>query len=505
VIHASGAGAEPLGRYRYRRRGGAYRLVAATRRRPAGPARAAGSGAVVTTRWRYDEEGLAVAQLDANGRERLRILRDGPVPAPPGGEGGAADGAGARVRHADGTERRYAWRDAEGSDAARHDARLAYTQGPVPSPLPVEEPPGPADEPLLLRHLSQLRPVPGSLDALLPAEATGSRFDVRLKATVQGGVTDVRVGERSLAELQRRRASGEGGDGGGGVCQPAGNGGELLDRVATASQPCTTDLVELEWLRRGAERYALRGRAARKGGLFSRDPFCELPGGKDCAQLRDHYAMAQLSGCVYPDSNSCAPGWTRIDPERVGLPAEEFSIGRFHAALFQDSSTGRFVLVYRGTDAVNDMIDHFSQSLGITAGQYDQAMNLARSVEQTLVLHHPGATLEYAGHSLGGGLATAAALDRHQPGTVFNPSELSVLTAAFNRFEYFEAPRLLEVLRVENEFVGLTHSIVGPPGEVTLIGRPAGVHFWEMLDAHGIRAVIASIKTYLDRHCPATP
>ncbi len=93
-------------------------------------------------------------------------------------------------------------------------------------------------------------------------------------------------------------------------------------------------------------------------------------------------------------------------------------------------------------------------------------------------------------------------MDQRDPATVFNPSAVSPLTAAFNRFTYFEADNHVEVVRVRGEILSVLQSTMQAPGRHTPIARPQDVRFWETVDAHYMSSVLASLQTYLARHCP---
>lgn len=115
-----------------------------------------------------------------------------------------------------------------------------------------------------------------------------------------------------------------------------------------------------------------------------------------------------------------------IDPESIGLRASEFSNSEsgFSATLFRNTLTGEYVLGFRGTDGfVNpDNISNLQQGLGISSEQYRQATRLARDVNRNSAVD---GNLSFVGHSLGGGLASAAALATGQDAQTFNAAGLS--------------------------------------------------------------------------------
>lgn len=88
----------------------------------------------------------------------------------------------------------------------------------------------------------------------------------------------------------------------------------------------------------------------------------------------------------------------------------------FLAVVYGDGQ-GRHVLAYSGTDEGKDWLTNFGQGLGFETSQYNQAMALAR---QTKVAF--GQDMVITGHSLGGGLAAAAAVATDTPAVTFNAS-----------------------------------------------------------------------------------
>jgi len=518
VHHESEGRTEPVARYRYADPVHPYALTSITRHHDGPINEAVPARRVETRRWRYDAEGLAVAQLDAQGGERFTIERRNASPdeitvdAAPSIAGLAEGVTGtARVEHRDGRVQRHAW-TAAANTGRRPDGRIQYkptalSTGTGDAAGAVDDRETAARRRESLELLEALQPVANSLDATLPAHSTGASAPLRFRATRDGRVLVVDVGDTSLERLQTivrksgttacdtaRRAS----------AAPPPSPAERIDRLAGGAAPCLEDLVWLETLRADAADYAHDGRLQRRGNLFGRDPYCELPGSMDCTQLRDVLDMAMLSDCVYDRTppSPCAPGWNPVDPTSLGLNPQNFSIGRFHSQLFRHGSSGRFVLVFRGTDQVIDLADSVGQIIGITPGQFSRAADIADRVRDRLALHHPGSTLAFSGHSMGGGLATFAAMHERDRATVFNPSAVTPLTAAFNRFTYFEANNHVEVVRVRGEFLSVLQSTMPAPGNHTPIAKPHNLRFWDTVDAHYMTSVLDSLRTYLARHCP---
>ncbi|MBL8261070.1 MAG: DUF2974 domain-containing protein [Xanthomonadaceae bacterium] len=86
----------------------------------------------------------------------------------------------------------------------------------------------------------------------------------------------------------------------------------------------------------------------------------------------------------------------------------------FLAVVYGDGQ-GRHVLAYSGTDEAKDWLTNFGQGLGFETSQYNQAMALARQAKVAF-----GQDMVITGHSLGGGLAAAAAVATDTPAITFN-------------------------------------------------------------------------------------
>ena len=79
------------------------------------------------------------------------------------------------------------------------------------------------------------------------------------------------------------------------------------------------------------------------------------------------------------------------------------NIDGFGAALYGDEASG-FQVAFRGTNGPGDWKANILQSFGFRTSQYEQAVALAIEVKAVL-----GDNVTFVGHSLGGGLAAAAA------------------------------------------------------------------------------------------------
>ncbi|WP_374728977.1 Mbeg1-like protein [Natronospira bacteriovora] len=121
---------------------------------------------------------------------------------------------------------------------------------------------------------------------------------------------------------------------------------------------------------------------------------------------------ARLSRCVADSSCTGADGYelARRYENDTGL----------RAALFVNEE-GSAVLAFRGTRffSIRDWIANFRQAFGLASSQYESAILTARQLHRDY-----GGNIRFTGHSLGGGLAAAAAIHTDASARVFNAAGL---------------------------------------------------------------------------------
>ncbi|MBO2013000.1 type VI secretion system tube protein TssD [Hymenobacter negativus] len=98
----------------------------------------------------------------------------------------------------------------------------------------------------------------------------------------------------------------------------------------------------------------------------------------------------------------------------------------FKAAIYQSSfeQPPKLVLAFAGTEDKKDIMADLRQGIGLEDKQYNQAMRLAK----TLVSGTDPLDVETTGHSLGGGLASAATVVTGTKGYTFNAAGLHINT-----------------------------------------------------------------------------
>jgi hypothetical protein len=157
----------------------------------------------------------------------------------------------------------------------------------------------------------------------------------------------------------------------------------------------------------------------------------------------------------------------------------------FGAALYKTKdSPSKYIVAFQGTEMKSgaDWKNNFQQAIGAGSRQYQQAVDLAESVGDVY-----GNNVEFTGHSLGGGLASAASLATGRPATVFNAARLSDKTMQKLGSNPIEAKKLVENYYVEGEILTgvqdhageIAGSIAGGAGEA--LEGIAGGAFGQML------------------------
>ncbi|WP_211365514.1 PAAR domain-containing protein [Polyangium fumosum] len=176
---------------------------------------------------------------------------------------------------------------------------------------------------------------------------------------------------------------------------------------------------------------------------------------------RNNHAVedARLVNDVYRTSGA-PEGWTRLGPN--DLPPElrnatfhDDSTG-FYSDLYRSDIDGSYRLIMRGTEFEtwnqwngNDWLwGNLSQGSGLEGAQYTQAVELSRQVAAVY-----GDNASIAGHSLGGGLASAGSLASGLPANTFNASGIHNNTYDRYGLDASQANDLVDAYRVDGEIL----------------------------------------------------
>jgi RHS repeat-associated protein len=126
---------------------------------------------------------------------------------------------------------------------------------------------------------------------------------------------------------------------------------------------------------------------------------------------------------------------------------EEENIG-YHAILFHHRVTGERVMSYAGTDDFPDVITDIWQGLFSGTTQYHRAVTDSLDAKARF-----GPIDHFTGHSLGGGLASLAALANRKRATTFNAAGLHTWTAGAYGINLERAETTIDAFRVQGEFL----------------------------------------------------
>jgi hypothetical protein len=242
----------------------------------------------------------------------------------------------------------------------------------------------------------------------------------------------------------------------------------------------------------------------------------------------DNKTLAALASDVYGAS---APGTVRAGNFREATPADLAKLGLTSADLISNNSAfrarvyvegsgadARYVVAFRGsTSDKSDWISNAKQALGVESDHYQKALNIGKQLARSGV-----ADVTLTGHSLGGGLASAASIASGKNGVTFNAAGLSDATisransirtnagvgnaGAVNA--YYVRGEILSAIQdggdrlIGGALGGLGGALVGdlPEAYGNRIGldavRPQGVKWYQdtPFARHGINWVQASLK-----------
>ncbi len=176
-----------------------------------------------------------------------------------------------------------------------------------------------------------------------------------------------------------------------------------------------------------------------------------------CAELAKVARMqteALMATEVYnPSGQRNVPGWREVTDEKelakLNLDSQDLTPtdSQFRSAVFTDDK-GNYTIAFKGTtmDSASDWAANAGQGTTGYSSYYSQAKSIGRDAEAAIG-HNDVKSVKFVGHSLGGGLASAAAHSTGLPATTFNAAGLHL----FNR-SWFNAPPI-DAVRVNGEIL----------------------------------------------------
>lgn len=142
--------------------------------------------------------------------------------------------------------------------------------------------------------------------------------------------------------------------------------------------------------------------------------------------------LAAMADDVYAPGGAVPAGWAIASPQQlaeIGLTQNMLTSpqSEFRAEVYVREFAGQpsYVVAFRGSQSASDWGANINQSIGLRTDHYNRALEIGERLTVP-----EGARVTLTGHSLGGGLASAAALAAELPAATFNAAGLSDRTLA---------------------------------------------------------------------------
>lgn len=172
--------------------------------------------------------------------------------------------------------------------------------------------------------------------------------------------------------------------------------------------------------------------------------------------IHNTYTLAHMSAAAY--TGATGEGVTKNDvtaklPKKLrdaGWHADEITSNEsgLHAVQFKNDKSGEHVLAFAGTaltiTQLSDLTTDINQAVGLKAQQYEEAIQLAKTLKDD-VGDDAESKIRFTGHSLGGGLASAAALVTGIKAETFNAAGVHKNTVARHGVE----PEMIDMLATD--------------------------------------------------------
>lgn len=161
--------------------------------------------------------------------------------------------------------------------------------------------------------------------------------------------------------------------------------------------------------------------------LTAADVLRPVPAGFRQAGFPDDITLARLCSDSYDPGSSDIGNVRRSDAQTLAslsLTKEQLSSpSGLQSMIYHYREAG--ILAFAGTNDMSDIMTNIRQSRGLPAKQYQEAVSLAAHL-----LSQSVCPWLFAGHSLGGGLASFCAVVLQQPAVTFNAAGLAENTLA---------------------------------------------------------------------------
>ena len=183
----------------------------------------------------------------------------------------------------------------------------------------------------------------------------------------------------------------------------------------------------------GSASTAGAGSAAKAAnGSSGSDPYNGKPREGEAGRDADYARLAQAA---YEEGDPIPDGWRKVDAEelkKLGIDPSELDTANGMQATIYQNADGKYVLAFRGTEpsrqAALDIANDVAGGVA-TSPQVLDAINVSTKLAKAVGREN----VDFTGHSLGGELASAAALATGGAAVTFNAAGLSDTSQALAR------------------------------------------------------------------------
>ena len=177
---------------------------------------------------------------------------------------------------------------------------------------------------------------------------------------------------------------------------------------------------------------AVGGAAKAANGGSGSDPYNGKPREGEAGRDADY---ARLSRAAYETGDPIPDGWRKVDAEelkKLGIDPSELDTEHGMQASVYQNADGKYVLAFRGTEPDREFGKDVGNDIAggaFTSFQVNEAINVSTKLAKAVGPEN----LDFTGHSLGGELASVAAIATDGQAVTFNAAGVSSTSVAIAR------------------------------------------------------------------------